>query len=43
MACAGDMFIMGRRLQDFEEVFTSLVKKKKRTMELEIHLKKDKI
>jgi hypothetical protein len=29
MACAGGMFIMGRRLQDFEEVFTSLVKKNK--------------
>jgi hypothetical protein len=29
MACAGDVVIMGRRLQDFEEVFTSLVGKKK--------------
>jgi CRISPR/Cas system CMR-associated protein Cmr3 (group 5 of RAMP superfamily) len=28
MACAGDVVIMGRRLQDFEEVCTSLVKKK---------------
>jgi hypothetical protein len=29
MACAGGVIIMGRRSQDFEEVFTSLVKKKK--------------
>jgi len=28
MVCAGDEVIMGRRLQDFEEVFTSLVPKK---------------
>ena len=29
MVCTGDVVIMGRRLQDFEEVFTSLVNKKK--------------
>jgi len=28
MACAGDVVIMGRRLQDLEEVFTSLVGEK---------------
>jgi len=31
MACAGDVVIMRRRFQDFEEVFTSLVGKKKQT------------
>jgi hypothetical protein len=27
MSCAGDVVIMGRRLQDFEEVLKSLLKK----------------
>jgi hypothetical protein len=30
MACVGDVVIMGRRLHDVEEVFTSPVKKKKK-------------
>ena len=39
MAYADDVIVMGRKLQDVEEVFTSLVKQKNK-MELEINKKK---
>jgi hypothetical protein len=43
MAYVGDVIVMGRKLQDAEEVFTSLVKQTNK-MELEIkEKKKDKI
>jgi hypothetical protein len=41
MAYAGDVIIMGRKLQDAEEVSTSLVKQTNK-MELEINEKKTK-
>jgi Tfp pilus assembly PilM family ATPase len=41
MAYAGDVIVMGRKLQDAEEVFTSLVKQTNK-MELEINEKKTK-
>jgi len=39
VAYADDVIVMGRKLQDVEEVFTSLVKQKNK-MELEINKKK---
>jgi hypothetical protein len=39
MAYADDVIVMGRKLQDVEEVFTSLVKQTSK-MELEINEKK---
>jgi hypothetical protein len=41
MAYADDVVIMGRRLQNVEEVFTSLIEKTKK-VRLEINLKKTK-